>query len=88
MTHPHLGARRRPDQGLRLRRLRRRCVPPPARAGPAASVDRDACPAAALSIEWRDDDHVVMTGPAEWEFSGSFDPATGGPGTRDRQDVA
>lgn len=30
-----------------------------------------------LSIEWRDDDHVVMTGPAEWEFSGQFDPATG-----------
>ena len=30
-----------------------------------------------LRIEWRDDDHVVMTGPAEWEFSGSFDPASG-----------
>lgn len=30
-----------------------------------------------LVIEWRADDHVVMTGPAEWEFSGSFDPATG-----------
>jgi diaminopimelate epimerase len=30
-----------------------------------------------LLIEWRDDDHVVMTGPAEWEFSGSLDPATG-----------
>ena len=30
-----------------------------------------------LVIEWRDDDHVVMTGPAEWEFSGTFDPATG-----------
>jgi diaminopimelate epimerase len=30
-----------------------------------------------LTIEWRADDHVVMTGPAEWEFSGSFDPATG-----------
>jgi len=30
-----------------------------------------------LTIEWRDDDHVVMTGPAEWEFSGTFDPATG-----------
>ena len=29
-------------------------------------------------IDWRDDDHVIMTGPAEWEFSGSFDPATGG----------
>lgn len=30
-----------------------------------------------LHILWRDDNHVVMTGPAEWEFSGSFDPASG-----------
>lgn len=30
-----------------------------------------------LRIEWREDDHVIMTGPAEWEFSGTFDPATG-----------
>ncbi len=30
-----------------------------------------------LTVEWRSDDHVVMTGPAEWEFSGSFNPATG-----------
>jgi len=30
-----------------------------------------------LMIDWRADDHVVMTGPAEWEFSGQFDPATG-----------
>jgi diaminopimelate epimerase len=30
-----------------------------------------------IHILWREDDHVVMTGPAEWEFSGSFDPATG-----------
>ena len=30
-----------------------------------------------LHIEWREDDHVVMTGPAEWEFSGMFDPETG-----------
>ncbi|HVW56262.1 MAG TPA: diaminopimelate epimerase [Rhizobiaceae bacterium] len=34
-------------------------------------------PGGPLLIEWRDDDHVVMTGPAEWEFSGSFDPETG-----------
>ena len=34
-------------------------------------------PGGPLSIEWRDDDRVVMTGPAEWEFSGTFDPATG-----------
>ncbi|ODT56492.1 MAG: diaminopimelate epimerase [Methylobacterium sp. SCN 67-24] len=40
-----------------------------------------------LEINWRDDDHVVMTGPAEWEFSGSFDPATGA-WRRDQQDVA
>ena len=30
-----------------------------------------------LTIEWRDDDHVVMTGPAEWEWSGTLDPVTG-----------
>ncbi len=30
-----------------------------------------------LLIEWRDDDHVLMTGPAEWEWSGTLDPATG-----------
>ncbi|PWL19615.1 diaminopimelate epimerase [Falsochrobactrum shanghaiense] len=34
-------------------------------------------PGGPLGIEWRDDDHVMMTGPAEWEFDGSFDPATG-----------
>ena len=34
-------------------------------------------PGGRLSVEWRDDDHVVLTGPAEWEFSGRFDPATG-----------
>ena len=30
-----------------------------------------------LTIEWRDDDHVIMTGPAEWEWAGSVDPQTG-----------
>ncbi len=40
-----------------------------------------------LNIVWRDDDHVIMTGPAEWEFSGTFDPANGA-WTPDRQDVA
>ncbi len=44
-------------------------------------------PGGPLHIAWRADDHVVMTGPAEWEFSGSFDPATGA-WQRDRQDVA
>lgn len=40
-----------------------------------------------LSIEWRDDDHVIMTGPAEWEFSGTLDPDTGA-WQRDAEDVA
>ena len=30
-----------------------------------------------VRILWRDDDHVIMTGPAEWEWSGTLDPATG-----------
>ncbi|KQV73143.1 diaminopimelate epimerase [Rhizobium sp. Root1220] len=31
-----------------------------------------------LTIDWREsDDHVVMTGPAEWEWSGIVDPSTG-----------
>ncbi len=34
-------------------------------------------PGGPLQIEWRDDDHVMMTGPAEWEFAGKFDPETG-----------
>jgi diaminopimelate epimerase len=40
------------------------------------SVDLTA-PGGALHVEWREDDHVVLTGAAEWEFSGTFDPATG-----------
>ena len=34
-------------------------------------------PGGQLSVLWRDDGHVVLTGPAEWEFSGRFDPASG-----------
>ena len=34
-------------------------------------------PGGPLGIEWRADNHVIMTGPAEWEFSGSLDPAIG-----------
>lgn len=34
-------------------------------------------PGGDLQISWRDDDHVIMTGPAEWEFSGTLDPETG-----------
>jgi diaminopimelate epimerase len=30
-----------------------------------------------LLIEWRSDEHVIMTGPAQWEWSGRLDPATG-----------
>jgi diaminopimelate epimerase len=33
-------------------------------------------PGGDLMIEWRErDDHVLMTGPAEFEFKGTFDPA-------------
>jgi diaminopimelate epimerase len=28
-----------------------------------------------LLIEWRRDDHVLMTGPVAYEFEGRFDPA-------------
>ena len=34
-------------------------------------------PGGDLVIEWRDDDRIIMTGPAEWEFSGLLDPKTG-----------
>jgi diaminopimelate epimerase len=34
-------------------------------------------PGGDLVIEWRErDDHVLMTGPVEYEFEGTFDPAT------------
>jgi diaminopimelate epimerase len=44
-------------------------------------------PGGQLLIEWRADDHVIMTGPAQWEFSGTLDPATGA-WERDREAVA
>ena len=34
-------------------------------------------PGGDLFIEWRDDDHVVLTGAAELEWSGTIDPASG-----------
>jgi diaminopimelate epimerase len=34
-------------------------------------------PGGDLRVEWRADDHVMLTGPAELEFSGRLDPATG-----------
>jgi diaminopimelate epimerase len=34
-------------------------------------------PGGDLFIEWRDDDHVVLTGPSELEWTGTLDPASG-----------
>jgi diaminopimelate epimerase len=34
-------------------------------------------PPGTLELEWRPNNHVIMTGPAEWEWSGLLDPATG-----------
>ena len=34
-------------------------------------------PGGDLIVEWRADNHVMLTGPAAFEFSGEFDPATG-----------
>ncbi|TPW27028.1 diaminopimelate epimerase [Pararhizobium mangrovi] len=42
-------------------------------------------PGGSLAIEWREDGHVIMTGPAEWEFSGLLDPASG---AWEREDAA
>ena len=41
-------------------------------------------PGGDLVIEWRADDHVLLTGPAELEFSGAFNPFTGS-WTREQQ---
>jgi diaminopimelate epimerase len=41
-------------------------------------IDRKAIvtlPGGDLEIEWREDDHVLMTGPVEYEYEGRFDPA-------------
>jgi diaminopimelate epimerase len=41
-------------------------------------IDRRAVvtlPGGDLDIEWREDDHVLMTGPIEYEYEGQFDPA-------------
>ena len=48
-----------------------------ARSGRMERSIRLTAPGGLLSVTWRDDDHVILTGPAEWEFSGTFDPATG-----------
>jgi len=44
-------------------------------------------PGGDLLVEWRPDDHVILTGPAELEFAGNLDPATG-TWSRETQDVA
>lgn len=54
------------------------------RAGRAVTLQ---APGGEIHVEWREDDHVVLTGPAEWEFSGRFDPATGA-WTRDTESAA
>ena len=37
---------------------------------------RVSLPGGDLTIEWREtDDHVLMTGPVEYEYAGTFDPA-------------
>ena len=48
------------------------------RTGRTVEIDvASSVPRGTLKIEWRDDDHVVMTGPAVWEWSGRLDPVTG-----------
>ena len=42
---------------------------------------------AVLAVRLDSDGDVLLTGPAELEFAGSFDPATGA-WTRAQQDVA
>jgi diaminopimelate epimerase len=34
-------------------------------------------PGGSLTVDWRENGHIIMTGPAEWEFSGVLDPQTG-----------
>ncbi|MFC5384863.1 diaminopimelate epimerase [Aquamicrobium segne] len=34
-------------------------------------------PGGALQVDWREDDHVVLTGAVEMEFTGYFEPETG-----------
>jgi diaminopimelate epimerase len=47
-----------------------------ARLGRAARTVTITLPGGDLRIEWRErDDHVLMTGPAEYEYEGRFDPA-------------
>jgi diaminopimelate epimerase len=43
-------------------------------------------PGGDLVIEWRADEHVMLTGPAEFEFSGELDPKSGA-WARDKADA-
>ncbi len=58
-----------------------------ARTGRTGRIVAINAPGGRLTVDWRADDHVVLTGPAEWEFSGSFDPATGA-WERDKESAA
>lgn len=54
------------------------CAGRTGRTGRTVTIDVASSPVRQpLVIDWREDDHVVMTGPAEWEWSGKVDPATG-----------
>jgi diaminopimelate epimerase len=44
-------------------------------------------PGGDLRIVWRGDDHVLLTGPAELEFAGTLDPATGAWSRDDRTEI-
>ncbi len=48
-----------------------------ARTGRSDRAATIVAPGGELTVEWRSDDHLVLSGPAEWEFSGRFEPATG-----------
>jgi diaminopimelate epimerase len=48
------------------------------RTGRVVTIDVASAPTRQpLVLDWRADDHVVMTGPAEWEWSGMVDPVNG-----------
>lgn len=44
-----------------------------ARTGKSVRKAEVRLPGGALWVEWRDDDHVYQTGPAEWVFTGELD---------------
>lgn len=48
-----------------------------ARTGRSGRIVTVNVPGGPLEIDWRKDNHVIMTGPAEWEFSGRVDPLSG-----------